>query len=274
MFYLLLHEHWPNSQLTCAAEGLSVEPGEDSCLWVCSSDRLRGKVSLVNLQPSLQPHISANITIADSPITCIATIPSSLPPSSPSSSFPPVPLPHNTITLPPPNISISSTSSASSTSSSPNSYHITISPAPSIGSDGKIMMCDKDDDLLFLDGDLELLNLPSNSTSLSGSSLSVQGITRVRSNSAPPCETRNASGIPAPETGQWNCSNLTECSQKNWSALTLRPFALKGLEKGCGHCMWLGTESGQVLIYGPGDNIRSQSSRRVVELNSHIHCIT
>lgn len=151
---------------------------------------------------------------------------------------------------------------------------MTISPTPSIGSDSKSITCDKDDDLLFLDGELDALSMPNNDASFSSNSLSIQGITRVRSNSAPPYPTMETSEVPAPETGQWNFSNLTEPSQKIWSALTLRPSALEDqAEKGCGHSMWLGTEGGQILIYSPGDNIRSQSSRRVMEFSSPVHCI-
>ena len=136
------------------------------------------------------------------------------------------------------------------------------------------MPCDKDDDLMYLDGELELLNLPRSDISLLGNSLSVQSITRVRSNSAPPCQNRNESDSTV-ETGQWNFSNASESTpESTWSAGTLQPLAVKEVGNGCGHCMWLGTGGGQILIYGPGDNIQPQSSRRVVDLNSHIHCIT
>lgn len=112
------------------------------------------------------------------------------------------------------------------------------------------------------------------------------GFRRVRSNSAPdllkaaaglnpavsPSETfpggkeRAATSLSPPASGS-----------KFWSPLTLRPphSSAKEEEKERveGHSMWLGTEGGQILIYSPGSNLRSRSSRTLLQLPSAVHCI-
>ena len=65
---------------------------------------------------------------------------------------------------------------------------------------------------------------------------------------------------------------------KLWSPLTLRPSNCldsegRNFEGLGGRCMWLGTEGGQVHIYGAGDNLRARSQRKTVELPAPVHCI-
>jgi len=125
--------------------------------------------------------------------------------------------------------------------------------------------------MMFLDGELEILNLPdsdSNDASFAGNSLSVHALSRVRSNSAPPYPTMESGSLMVPGMDQWNLS--TDSSSTSGSTSTLKSTVLKD---GCGFAMWLGTEGGQVLIYGTGDNIRSQSSRRVLDFDSAVNCI-
>ena len=288
-------------QLMCAAEGLAVgssstscldhapypSPSSSSCLWVCCSDGLRGQVSLLNLTSSSLPQILANITVSDTPITCIAAIP-----ATPTSQATP---PNGHVLLP--NISVNSISSSSS------SDHVTISPTSSF---------DKDDDLMFIDGDLELSTnsmSTANSKSQLMDSLTVGNIHRVRSNSAPPIPPEDVGGldghthhhhthhhhhhrVPSPATGQQSLSaqssindstegggGASSSSRKVWSALTLRPPVQEGgggggvAESDRGDCMWLGTEGGQLHVYRVGDNLRCRTQRRTVDLGAAVCCI-
>lgn len=238
-----------------------------SCLWVCCSDGIGGQVSLLSLHPSAMPQIAANITLSDSRITCITAVPTP-PVTTPSSGYSHLP-----------DIAINSISSSSS------SDHVTLSPASSFASDIKSMPSDKDDDMLFIDGELELTGSINASAPFS-TSLTVREFARVRSNSAPPIpdpiledeggrlEGRPAC-VPSPATGQQTLSaqssatDSSDCSQKMpvWSALTLRPSSLDG------NCMWLGTEAGELHVYRVGDNLRYRSNRVTVQLGSAVLCI-
>ncbi len=245
-------------------------------------------MSLLDIKLSSCPKLVANITISSSRITCISAIPQSPP-------IPPILSPSSQgegprILTRTPNISIISTSSSSSTSSFD---HMTLSPTLGTVSAVKSESCDKDDDVMFIEGDIELtdslilttpLATPSLQSSSGSASLSVGGISRVRSNSVPPyldvdqVLESSSMRVPSPATGQHNnnATDTTTCndtSRRVWSALTLRPSALEGVERGSAHCMWLGTEDGQIHLYGAGDNLRSRSNRRTLELNSAVHCI-
>ena len=228
-------------------------------------------MSLLNIDPSVTPQLVANITVSESPITCITAVqaPPTATPTTPS---------HASSLLP--DISVVSTSSSSL---SPD--HVTLSPTSSF--DVPSIPGDKDDDLLFLDSELEL-STSSMATPIQAlsNSLTVDGIARVRSNSAPPIpdpsleeDARRTARVPSPATGQQTLSAqssaCSECSRKVWSALTLRPPALgegEG-EEGVLQSMWLGTEKGQVHVYRVGNNIRSRTNRITVELGSAVHCI-
>lgn len=240
-----------------------MDSSSSSCLWVCCSDGLVGQVSLLSLHPSAMPQIAANITLSDSRITCITAVPSQ-PVATPSSRQGHLP-----------DISISSSSS---------SDHVTLSPASSFASDTKSMPSDKDDDVLFIDGELELTSSINTATQFA-SSLTVREFARVRSNSAPPIpdpmlEDQNRPRVPSPATGQQthsarsSATDSSDCSRKMsvpvWSALTLRPPSAEG---SLGNCMWLGTEAGEVNVYRVGDNLRYRSNRITVQLGSAVLCI-
>lgn len=252
-----------------------MDSNSSSCLWVCCNDGFGGQVSLLDLQPTTShSQVVANITISDSHITCISAIPS-------SSSAPPPP--HLTS---PPNISISTSSSGTS---SLNSDHVTLSPTLSSSSDIKSVPSDKDDELIFLEGDLDLGGgiMPTTCAnalvqSLPTDSLTVHGITRVRSNSAPPFPDIGMEvdrRVPSPATGQQHMSAQGSSSidststRRLWPALTLRPSSLEGVEKECEHCMWLGTDGGQIHLYRVGNSLRSRTSRKTIDLGSAVHCI-
>lgn len=165
---------------------------------------------------------------------------------------------------------------------------MTLSPTSSFASDVKSMPGDKDDDLLFIDGELELtssVNVPSQQFS---TSLTVREFARVRSNSAPPVpdstlqEESAQSRVPSPATGQQTLSaqssitDSSDCSRKTpvWSALTLRPSSLEGCGRKEGdHSMWLGTEAGELHVYRVGDNLRYRKNRVTVELGAAVHCV-
>jgi hypothetical protein len=173
-----------------------------------------------------------------------------------------------------------------SISSSSSSDHA-LSPTSSFASDIKSMPSDKDDDVLFIDGELELtgsMNTPSQQLS---TSLTVREFCRVRSNSAPPIpnsmlEEDGHPRVPSPATGQQTVSaqssvtDSSDCSRKTpvWPALTLRPSSLEGCggEEG-NHSMWLGTDAGELHVYRVGDNLRYRKNRVTVEVGSTVHCI-
>lgn len=162
---------------------------------------------------------------------------------------------------------------------------MTISPTSSF---------DKDDELIFVDGELELStsSMTTPSKSQLTDSLTVEGFCRVRSNSAPPIPPTDAGGldhhrVPSPATGQQSLSaqsSINDSSEggassarKVWSALTLRPAMLEGGEGGVascqGNCMWLGTEGGQLHVYRVGDNLRCRTQRMTVELGAAVTCL-
>lgn len=226
-------------------------------------------MSLLNLQQKALPQMVANISVSESRITCISAI--SAPPTTA-----PLAAGHTSMSILP-DISVNSISSSSS------SDHVTLSPASSF--DIRSMHSDKDDDLMFLDGDLEL-STSSMTTSIQNQSLTVDSLVRVRSNSAPPIpdpvlEDKIRTRIPSPATGQQTLSaqssatDSSESSKKVWPALTLRPSSLElgRAREECLHSMWLGTEGGQIHVYRVGDNIRSRSNRKTVEMESAVCCI-
>lgn len=104
---------------------------------------------------------------------------------------------------------------------------------------------------------------------------------RVRSNSAPsfpdpqtiaqeiakknPSPLINSSGGQGPKR--------SESTSRLWSPLSLIQSDLDVEGGGRDHCMWLGTEGGQILIYSAGSNLRSRSSRDCVELPAPVHCV-
>ena len=112
------------------------------------------------------------------------------------------------------------------------------------------------------------------------------GFRRVRSNSAPDllkaAASLNPSVSPSEAFPMGKERAVTSLSppasgSKFWSPLTLRPpqSSAKEEEKESveGNSMWLGTEGGQILIYSPGSNLRSRSSRTLLQLPSAVHCI-
>ena len=226
----------PPLQLTCAAVGLPVDCESSTCLWVCCSDGYGGQVCLLDLEQSTQPQLVANITISDSKILCITAV-------------------------------------------------------PTHGRKEFSLLNGPEDDLY-----------PSSGRQ--SRSLARVAIRRVRSNSVPPDIERGLeetdgllrqkrshrrrhgrthsppSPTPPREAGpkRFSTKDHTGVVTKLWSPLTLRPSC--GLDSGArsfeglgDRCMWLGTEGGQVHVYGAGDNLRARSQRRTVELLAPVHCI-
>lgn len=179
---------------------------------------------------------------------------------------------------------------------------MTPSPTSSLASDIKSVPGDRDDDLLFIEGELCLAAI---STPLRSSLSAGADFARVRSNSAPPipeplsedvtrsrvpCSVTSQQDkarprvpspgprVPSPATGQQTLSaqssatDSSECSRRTptWSALTLRPSS--SLEEGEGS-MWLGTEAGEVHVYRVGDNLRCRNNRLTVELGAAVLCL-
>ena len=107
------------------------------------------------------------------------------------------------------------------------------------------------------------------------------GFHRVRSNSAPsfPDPQTIAHGIAKKntslvlDTSVGQAPKRSESVSRLWSPLSLVQSNLAVEGGGQDHCMWLGTEAGQLLIYSAGSNLRSRSSRESVKLPAPIHCI-
>ena len=104
------------------------------------------------------------------------------------------------------------------------------------------------------------------------------GFSRVRSNSAPPDPERlfttGSNGIHPSIFGA-SCQNPTSSATKLWGPLTLRPSSTVGENSSIGNncSMWLGTQAGKLYIYSAGNNLRSRSNRRTVEMPGAVHCI-
>ena len=112
-----------------------------------------------------------------------------------------------------------------------------------------------------------------------------RGFRRVRSNSAPSFpdpqtiaqEIAKKSPSPLVNPGEGQVPKRSESTSRLWSPLSLLRSNLDEEEggggEGCDHCMWLGTESGRILIYSAGCNLRSRSNRECLSLPASIHCI-
>ena len=109
---------------------------------------------------------------------------------------------------------------------------------------------------------------------------------RVRSNSAPSFPdpqtiaqevARNKHPSPlvssASIQAQGRTPKRSESTSRLWSPLSLLHSDLDTEGGGRDHCMWLGTESGRILIYSAGCNLRSRSNRDTVTLPAPVHCI-
>lgn len=109
------------------------------------------------------------------------------------------------------------------------------------------------------------------------------GFRRVRSNSAPsfPDPQTIAQEVarkhPSPlinsASEQGRPPKRSESTSRLWSPLSLLNSDLDTEGGGCDHCMWLGTESGNILIYSAGSNLRSRSNRETITLPAPVHCI-
>ena len=101
---------------------------------------------------------------------------------------------------------------------------------------------------------------------------------RVRSNSAPPDPDRiltNGSNGIHPSIFDTSHQNPTTSVTKVWGPLTLRPSSTVGENSSTGSScsMWLGTQAGNLFIYSAGNNLRSRSNRRTMEMPAAVHCI-
>ena len=107
------------------------------------------------------------------------------------------------------------------------------------------------------------------------------GFRRVRSNSAPSFPDAQTIAqevskiIPSPLVGPGGGQGpkRSESTSRLWSPLSLLLSDLDIGDGGRDHCMWLGTEAGQILIYSAGSNLRSRSNRECLSLPASIHCI-
>ena len=107
------------------------------------------------------------------------------------------------------------------------------------------------------------------------------GFHRVRSNSAPSFpdpqtiaeEIAKKNPSPLINTSGGRGPKRSESTSHLWSPLSLIHSNLDVEGGGRGHCMWLGTEGGQILVYTAGSNLRSRSSRECVELPAPVHCV-
>ncbi len=199
-----------------------------------------GQVSIVDLLPSRPSHTLANITVSDSRISCIAAVPTNAhtPPTSEASL--------------PPTISIGSFGSSSSLSSCSD------------------RASNLDDEVSNLEDSIG--GTTDTLDSMSGQIIQPQDrllidMKQLRSNSAPPFP-------PDPSLSQelqeppFSPPDITR-----FSPLTLRaPDAnLEGY--GSDHCMWLGTENGQLFVYSAGNNLRSRSNRQCIQLEAPVTSI-
>lgn len=226
-----------NPQLTCGSIGLPVDCESSNCLWTCAGDASMGQVSIVDLLPSSPSHTLANITVSDSPISCIAAVPTTVhtPPISEVSLLP--------------TISVESFGSSSSLSSCSD------------------RVSNLDDEVSNLEE--SICGTRDTLDSMSGQIIQPQdrlliNIKQIRSNSAPP--------IPDPSVSQDPPFILPDIAR--FSPLTLQAPD-SNLEGNCGsdHCMWLGTENGQLFVYSAGDNLRSRSNRQCIQLEAPITSI-
>ena len=114
----------------------------------------------------------------------------------------------------------------------------------------------------------------------------LKSLRRVRSNSAPSFPdpqtiaqevARNKQPSPLVSSTsvqvQGRAPKRSESTSRLWSPLSLLHSDLDTEGGGRDHCMWLGTESGQILIYSAGCNLRSRSNRDTVTLPAPVHCI-
>lgn len=107
------------------------------------------------------------------------------------------------------------------------------------------------------------------------------GFRRVRSNSAPSFpdpqtiaqEVAKKNPSPLVNTSGGRGPKRSESTSHLSSPLSLIQSDLDVEGGGRDHCMWLGTEGGQILIYSARSNLRSRSSRECVKLPAPVHCI-
>lgn len=112
------------------------------------------------------------------------------------------------------------------------------------------------------------------------------GFHRVCSNSAPDLLKVISESSPMEEgyrgeggRGATSLSPPPPVDPKFWSPLTLRPPQVQQREGGRGSptaggvSMWLGTESGTILVYSHGSDLRSRNNRHTLQLHSAVHCI-
>ena len=285
---ILVHTH---TQLTCAAEGLPVDCDSSSCLWVACSDGYGGQVSLLDLHPSTHPQVVANITVSDSPILCMSAIPTQV--NQEETEDPTVSLETDSREFDDsigPVISVQSFDSDSTSNASTMSEscdgHVTGTRTPSSASDGVeiahvngTIAIEKEESvpLGYMDPDLNAKTTPTHNKPHPHHTLSL-GFQRVRSNSAP--SGLSDVNVPERQTSSPVVSQMIKRGHQRqdsgtrlFSPLTLRPSDLGGQEGGCGHCMWLGTQSGQIHVYSAGDNLRSRSNRQTIQLPAAVHFI-
>jgi hypothetical protein len=110
------------------------------------------------------------------------------------------------------------------------------------------------------------------------------GFRRVRSNSAPSfpdpqtiaqevARTNHPSPLVSTASVKGRAPKRSESTSRLWSPLSLLHSDLDTEGGGRDHCMWLGTESGRILIYSAGSNLRSRSNRDTITLPAPVHCI-
>ena len=308
-----------------------------SCLWVCCSDGYGGQVCLLDLEHSTQPQIVANITVSDSKIMCVASIPNTKEEeekrekgreTNATNHHPP--LEHREVTVvdsirssdSSSGLSHESVSRSSSSTSEGRGFEESIEGGSEVhrhkqfgereaeeeglgdstgscrltpvtresefkqNSDAKRVDVSDKEAVSFIDRQ-EADVYPSRDSSPSPP----LRLRRVRSNSAPDLEALLEPSVRQEEeqlaqptykqTPQPN-QEVTTLSvdrpqTKAWSPLTLRPSNIvevlpEGSSSECS-CMWLGTEGGCIHIYTAGNNLRSRSKRRTLELSTPVHCI-
>ncbi len=224
-----------------------------NCLWMCAGDTDVGQVSIVDLLPSTPSHTLANITVSDCRFSCIAAVPTDphTPPTSESSLLP--------------TVSIDSFGSSSSLSSCSDQVS-------NLDEEPSTLVSILDDDANILEEDLLIVSRENGETldHMSGQIIHpkdrlLTDLRQLRSNSAPP--------FPDPSLDLSQAAPFSPLDIARYSPLTLRSPHVDLEGSGRDHCMWLGTENGQLFVYSPGDNLRSRSNRQCVQLEAPITCI-
>ena len=265
---------------------------------------------LLDLQSSTRPHMVANITVSDSKILCISSVPlwdvlednedersHSVMESDDLVGIRDIPLDNRdgledglhpgmgskTTQSMPRDLRGSLVASFSSDSGSTSR---SISRTPSVSSTRSEPRTDTPtlpsnivgiaSDILDTDSTPIRFRGHDNETTV-GSGRKRNGFHRVCSNSAPDLlkvvsESSAMEGgfRKREECGATSLSPPPPVDSKLWSPLTL---VEEDKQEDKGTSMWLGTEEGQILVYSAGSNLRSRSNRCTIHLPAAVHCI-